>query len=162
SSIVWLESKDLPISGSATFATERFRFATPATRISETRTSPARAGTTDGASPEAMPRASHGSAADVAPGWDEIRAMTGRKVSPCPPRSVEEHGLGRRAAVPSSLAGARAEATALDPLLAPRRRGCRGGRGCPDRGRGRPVVDEQQTGVLALHARRARRRDVHH
>jgi hypothetical protein len=34
----------LPIDGNATFATERFRFATAATRISEMRTSPARAG----------------------------------------------------------------------------------------------------------------------
>src|SRR3954467_13695968 len=32
------------MSGSATLATDRFRFATPATRISESRTSPARAG----------------------------------------------------------------------------------------------------------------------
>src|SRR5918994_7488314 len=38
------ESNASPIEGSATFATDRFRFATPATRISVTRTMPARSG----------------------------------------------------------------------------------------------------------------------
>ena len=38
------ESNASPMSGSATFMTERLRFATPATRMSATRTSPARSG----------------------------------------------------------------------------------------------------------------------
>ena len=38
SSIVWEESNDLPMSGSATLATDRFRLATAATRMSETST----------------------------------------------------------------------------------------------------------------------------
>jgi hypothetical protein len=44
SSIVCDESKCRPMSGSATLATERFRLATPATRISAASTIPARAG----------------------------------------------------------------------------------------------------------------------
>ena len=43
-SVVWDESNDSPMSGSATFATDRFRFATAATRIRERRTRFARAG----------------------------------------------------------------------------------------------------------------------
>ena len=43
-SVTWDESNACPIDGRATFATDRFRFATAATRISETRTSPARSG----------------------------------------------------------------------------------------------------------------------
>src|SRR6476646_11328078 len=44
SSEVWDASKALPMSGSATLATERLRLATPATRISATSTSPPRSG----------------------------------------------------------------------------------------------------------------------
>src|SRR5215218_10478633 len=43
-SVVWDESNALPMSGSATLATARFRLATAATRISATRTSGPRAG----------------------------------------------------------------------------------------------------------------------
>ena len=43
-SIVCDESKSSPISGIATFATDRLRFATVATAISEARTMPARSG----------------------------------------------------------------------------------------------------------------------
>ncbi len=46
-SIVCDESKSSPISGIATFATDRLRFATVATAISDARTSPARAGPLD-------------------------------------------------------------------------------------------------------------------
>src|SRR3954464_4585570 len=44
SSVVWEESNARPMSGSATFATARFRFETAATRMSATSTSPARGG----------------------------------------------------------------------------------------------------------------------
>ena len=44
SSVVCEESNARPMSGRATFATARFRFATAATRINAASTSPARAG----------------------------------------------------------------------------------------------------------------------
>ena len=47
-SIVCDESKSSPISGIATFATDRLRFATVATAISDARTSPARSGRESG------------------------------------------------------------------------------------------------------------------
>src|SRR5580765_5348910 len=48
SSVVWLESKCFPIDGNATFATERFRFATAAPRINAANTRPGLAGATAG------------------------------------------------------------------------------------------------------------------
>jgi hypothetical protein len=47
----------LPMSGNATFATDRLRLATPATRISATRTSPARSGASDGGASRGAPGA---------------------------------------------------------------------------------------------------------
>jgi hypothetical protein len=47
-SIVCDESKSSPISGMATFATDRLRFATVATVISDARTIPARSGRDSG------------------------------------------------------------------------------------------------------------------
>src|SRR5215218_9082938 len=44
SKVVWPESNCRPIEGSATFATDRFRLATAATRMRAVRTRPARAG----------------------------------------------------------------------------------------------------------------------
>jgi hypothetical protein len=49
-SIVCDESKSSPISGIATFATDRFRFATVATAMSDARTRPARSGRASGES----------------------------------------------------------------------------------------------------------------
>jgi hypothetical protein len=43
------ESNAIPMSGSATLATARFRFATAATRMRATRTSPARSGAVEAA-----------------------------------------------------------------------------------------------------------------
>src|SRR5215216_234757 len=60
SSVVCDESKCLPMSGSATFATERFRLATPATRMSAASTSPARAGASAGGSAEIRASAMRG------------------------------------------------------------------------------------------------------
>ena len=65
SSIVWDESNALPMSGRATLATNRFRLAIAATRISEVSTSPARRG--EASAPVAPP-----GAGAAAPAWAEV------------------------------------------------------------------------------------------
>ncbi len=70
SSVVCDESNAFPISGSATLATARFRFATAATRMSEIRTSLDRSGAVDASPARATPTPGPGSLVIVVKTYD--------------------------------------------------------------------------------------------